>query len=315
MCNYHVKMAACFKLPSLVKKSKPHSQWPEFKWSEVNVDKELGCGSLGSVYLVKYEKEDRRNVIVKKMRGESAEARRRFDKEAAILNTVKGHRNVSEFLRFCTEPYTIMMEQACFDFTPLGVPKQVNTLEDFLHFVDAEFDFTSFSEVLVLCARDIVTGLEYLHKNDIVHRDLKPVNTLVCNQHYSIQNDVAKSYAECPIVCKLADFGLSQSPELQTSTFLKAKTESTRRGTPVYMAPEILLENLKFAGQEDLKKADIWSLGIMMFSMISPNLSNPYRAEFKASGVPFSEKALIDSLREQKMAVPDVKFKVFRTSQ
>ena len=234
MCNYHVKMAACFKLPSLVKKSKPHSQWPEFKWSEVNVEKELGCGLFGSVYLVKYEKENRRNIIVKKMKGESAEARRRFEKEAAILNTVKGHRNVSEFLRFCTEPYTIMMEQACFDFTPLGVPKQVNTLEDFLHFVDAEFDFTSFSDVLVLCARDIVTGLEYLHKNDIAHRDLKPGNTLVYNQHYSRQNDVAKSYAECPIVCKLADFGLSRSPELQTSTFLKAKTESTCRGTPVY---------------------------------------------------------------------------------
>ena len=136
-------MAACFKLPSLVKKSKPHSQWPEFKWSEVNVEK-LGCGSFGSVYLVKYEKEDRRNVIVKKMKGESAEARRRFEKEAAILNTVKGYRNVSEFLRFCTEPYAIMMEQAYFDFTPLGAQKQVNTLEDFLHFVDAEFDFTSF---------------------------------------------------------------------------------------------------------------------------------------------------------------------------
>ena len=151
-------------------------------------------------------------------------------------------------------------------------------------------DFTSFSDVLVLCTRDIVTGLEYLHKNDIAHRDLKPGNTLVCNQHYSRQNDVAKSYAECPIVCKLADFGLSRSPELQTSTFLKAKTESTCRGTPVYMTPEILLENLKFAGQEDLKKADIWSLVIMMFSMINPNLSNSYRAEFEASGVPFSER-------------------------
>ena len=154
MSNYHAKVAACFKLPFLVKKSKPHSQWPEFKWSEVNVEK-LGCGSFGSVYLVKYEKEDRRNVIVKKMKGESAEARRRFEKEAAILNTVKGYRNVSEFLRFCTEPYAIMMEQACFDFTPLGVRKQVNTLEDFVHFLDAEFDSTSFSDGLILCARDI----------------------------------------------------------------------------------------------------------------------------------------------------------------
>ena len=310
-------MAACFKLPSLAKRPKPKTQFPEFEWSEVTVEKELGSGTFGSVYLVKYEKEHRRNVIVKKMKGESAEARRRFEKEAAILKTVKGHRNVTEFLRFCREPYAIMMEHACFDFNPLGVKKQVNSLEDFLHFVDAEFDFTSFADVLLLCARDVVSGLDFLHKNNIAHRDLKPGNTLVCNQHYSKQNDVdlAKSYAECPIVCKLADFGLSRSPDMQTSTFLKPKTESPCRGTPVFMAPDILLEDLKFAGQEDLKKADIWALGLMMFSMINPNLSNPYRAEFEASGVPFSEKALRNTLRQQKLPRPDVKYESFRTTQ
>ena len=52
-----------------------------------------------------------------------------------------------------------------------------------------------------------------------------------------------------------------------------------------------------------------------MFSMISPNLSNPYLAEFKASGVTFSEKALIDSLREQKLPGPDVKYESFGTTQ
>ena len=124
--------------------------------------------SLDAVRLALFTSSNMKKKTVERT-SESAEARRRFEKEAAILNSVKGHRNVSEFLRFCTEPYAIMMEQACFDFTPLGVPKQVNTLEDFLHFVDAEFDFTSFSDVLVLCARDIVTGLEYLHKNDIAH--------------------------------------------------------------------------------------------------------------------------------------------------
>lgn len=160
-------MAACFKLPSLAKRPKPKTQFPEFEWSEVTVEKELGSGTFGSVYLVKYEKEHRRNVIVKKMKGESAEARRRFEKEAAILKTVKGHRNVTEFLRFCREPYAIMMEHACFDFNPLGVKKQVNSLEDFLHFVDAEFDFTSFADVLLLCARDVVSGLDFLHKNNI----------------------------------------------------------------------------------------------------------------------------------------------------
>ena len=195
---------------TVTKRPRPPSQFPEFKWSEVKIEAELGCGTFGSVYLVKYGREDRGNVIVKKMKGESAEAKCRFEKEAGILNTVKGHRNVSKFLRFCKEPYAIMMEHACFDFTPFGVDKKLNTLEDFLHFIDAEFDFTSFADVLLLCARDVVTGLEFLHAKNIAHRDLKPGNTLVCNQHYSRETvDLAKSYTECLIVCKLTDFGLS----------------------------------------------------------------------------------------------------------
>ena len=57
----------------------------------MQIGAELGCGSFGSVYLVRYEKEER-NVIVKKMKGESAEAKRRFEKEPGIPNTVKGPR-------------------------------------------------------------------------------------------------------------------------------------------------------------------------------------------------------------------------------
>ena len=63
------------------------------------------------------------------------------------------------------------------------------------------------------------------------------------------------------------------------------------------MTPEIQLEDLKLAGEEDLRKADIWSLGLMMFSMINPNLPHPYLAESERSGVPFSDKAMKDLLR------------------
>ena len=41
-----------------------------------------------------------------------------------------------------------MMEYSCFDFRPLGVEKKVSMLEDFVHFVDDEFDFSSFADVL-----------------------------------------------------------------------------------------------------------------------------------------------------------------------
>ena len=278
-------MAASFKLSCLVKKRKPPVNFPLFEWRDISIKEQLGSGTFGSVYLVNYEKEEQ-NVIVKKMKAESAEAKRRFEKEAAILNTVKGHRNVCEFLKFCQEPYAIMMEYSCFDFNFLEVDKKESSLEDFIHFIDAEFEFESFSDVLLLCARDVVTGLDYLHSHNIGHRDLKLGNTLVSNQHYiTMDGDWVKVYAECPIVCKLADFGLSRSPDMQTTSFLQTRTESTCRGTPVFMAPEIYLENLRFTGQEDLKKADIWSLGLMMFAIINPNLTHPYSAEFERSGI------------------------------
>ena len=115
------------------KRPKPPSQFLEFIWSEVKIEAGLGCGTLDLFTLQKNDREDLGNVIAKKVKGESAEAKRQLEKEAVILNTVKGHRNIAEFLRFCKEPYAIMMEHSCFHFTPFGVDKNLNTLEDFLH--------------------------------------------------------------------------------------------------------------------------------------------------------------------------------------
>ena len=161
------KIAPKFGIASLAKSRRPPSQFLEFKWSEVKIEAELGCGTLRCVYLGKYGREDPGNVIVKKkLKGESAEAKRRFEKEAGILNADEGHRNISEFLRFSKEPYSIMMGHSCFDFTPFGVDKILNTLEEFLHFIDAEFDFTSFPCILLLCAtRDVVTGVSSREKH------------------------------------------------------------------------------------------------------------------------------------------------------
>ena len=69
--------------------------------------------------------------------------------------------------------------------TILVFKKNVCSLEGCFHFLDAEFDFTSFADLVPVCTKDVIAGLEYLHRKDIANRDLKPGNILASNQHYS----------------------------------------------------------------------------------------------------------------------------------
>ena len=63
---------------------------------------------------------------------------------------------------------------------------------------------------------------------------------LVSNRHYckkDISADQLPSvFADCPVVCKLADFGESRSTLLQTASIIPAKTMNIERGTKPYMA-------------------------------------------------------------------------------
>ncbi|XP_062584797.1 uncharacterized protein LOC134246446 [Saccostrea cucullata] len=86
-------------------------------------------------------------------------------------------------------------------------------------------------------ASQLCHGLEYLHGKDLVHRDLKLENILLTKN-----NDV-----------KLTDVGLSKPQD---------DISGTLAGSPVYMAPEIHLQKGIYN-----RKADIFSLGIMLWEM------------------------------------------------
>ncbi|XP_028410675.1 probable tyrosine-protein kinase DDB_G0283397 [Dendronephthya gigantea] len=234
-----------------------------------------------------------------------------------MLNGVKVHENIPTFLGYSDNPHGLMMEYVGFDFSPFDTEKVVCNLEDFYHYVDCEFDFEAFADILPVCIKDTVAGLEYLHQHNIAHRDLTPSNVLVSNQHYCSkeQSIVAEMYAKCPIVAKVADFGLSRSLDAQTQSVLCSRTDDICRGTLIYMAPEIHTCRLTSASQDDLKKADIWSLGILAYAIINPNLNSPYHKESESLGAAFNLDIMKHFMQSQILPTHDAKYEVLRVTE
>ena len=92
--------------------------------------------------------------------------------------------------------------------------------------------------------QQIISSLEYLHKNNICHRDIKPENILLTEK----------------LDAKLTDFGLSRY-------FKKNELLNSSCGSPIYAAPE-MLEGKSYDGT----KIDIWSLGISLYTMVCGEL-------------------------------------------
>lgn len=87
--------------------------------------------------------------------------------------------------------------------------------------------------------QQIINGFKSLFLNKVLHRDFKPANILLHNG-----------------IIKIADFGFCKPLENQMDL------TQTMVGSPIYMAPEIL------KGEDYNMKADIWSMGVVLFEML-----------------------------------------------
>ena len=90
--------------------------------------------------------------------------------------------------------------------------------------------------------KQIMSAINYCHKNGIVHRDLKPENLLFLSKSEN-----------SPI--KVIDFGMSKRFDSTT------KIMNERVGTAYYISPEVL------KGKYD-EKCDIWSAGVILYIII-----------------------------------------------
>ncbi|CAL8092045.1 unnamed protein product [Orchesella dallaii] len=103
-------------------------------------------------------------------------------------------------------------------------------------------------DVVRMFLRQLAGAMHALHSNGIVHRDLKPQNILLTYKKPSASPD--------NIILKIADFGFARFLQEGDMT-------ATICGSPMYMAPEILLSLAYDA------KADLWSLGTIVYQCLT----------------------------------------------
>ncbi|EPS37632.1 hypothetical protein H072_8670 [Dactylellina haptotyla CBS 200.50] len=134
--------------------------------------------------------------------------------------------------------------------------------------------------------RQILDGLDYIHKKGIIHRDLKPENIFL-------------SQTNMP---RIGDFGLAASVGYHRPKSSRAPAQSnhgkaedgnesvltTQIGTRLYMAPEVLQAKGHYT-----TKVDMYSLGIIFFEMCS-----------KPAGTSFELQEYITGLKSEEIKIP-----------
>ncbi|MDB5945853.1 MAG: hypothetical protein JWQ33_879 [Ramlibacter sp.] len=208
------------------------------------VEKELGKGAMGVVYLGKDPKIGR-VVAIKTMalsqefEGEElTDARERFFREAETAGRLQ-HQNIVTIFDAGEEhdlAYIAMeflkgkdLVDFCKDGHLFPVPK-----------------------VLSIVAR-VAEALAYAHRQNVVHRDIKPANIM-----YEVGSDTVK----------VTDFGIARITDSS-----KTKTGLVL-GTPSFMSPE------QIAGKKVDGRSDLYSLGVMLFQMLTGVL--PFRGDSMA---------------------------------
>ena len=102
-------------------------------------------------------------------------------------------------------------------------------------------------EDLRMFSKDILLGLDYLHKNGIIHHDIKPNNILLCKKK----------------ICKITDFNFSSILE----NLSEDKIQNTGESSTNFRAPETINLNPDEKPKESYegKPLDMWAFGVTLY--------------------------------------------------
>ncbi|KAF9593490.1 hypothetical protein IFM89_023602 [Coptis chinensis] len=219
----------------------------EILWEDLTIGEQIGQGSCGTVYHALWYGSDVAVKVFSKQEY-SDDVILNFRQEVSLMKRLR-HPNVILFMGAVTSPQRLCIVT---EFLPRFILYFVllRTLKlraSRSRFIVLPRNTTRLDwRRRVHMALDIARGMNYLHHCNppIIHRDLKSSNLLV-DKNWTV---------------KVGDFGLSR---LKHDTYLTTKTG---KGTPQWMAPEVL------RNEPSDEKSDVYSYGVILWELATEKI-------------------------------------------
>ena len=207
----------------------------------------VGKGGMGEVYLA-HDFTLRRSVALKVLRADlttNQDRLQRFEREAFAASSLN-HPNILTIYEIGHENEHHFIVTEFVDGESLGQ-----------HLRRAPFKLHEILEISI----QIASALAAAHRAGIMHRDIKPDNIMLRSDR----------------LVKVLDFGLAKLSEQESADLDKEALSKAMRltmpgivmGTPHFMSPE------QIRGQDVDTRTDIWSLGVVIYKMVTGHLPFP----------------------------------------
>ena len=220
----------------------------------LTLEKCLGKGAFGEVYLISRKGDDKKKYATKKIDREEVEKGEgiKYLKNEIIILQYLRHPNIVRFeeVKKTKKHYYIVMEYC-------NGGELSKALEKYIEKYGKPFS----EEIVQHLMRQIIDAFKFMHERKIIHRDVKLDNILL---NYETEED-KKNLNLMKAQVKIIDFGFSCKID-------KSGLQFTALGSPINMDP-IILKKLNSSSKKERQlgynqKADIWSLGTICYEML-----------------------------------------------
>ncbi|MFO0861232.1 MAG: protein kinase [Phycisphaerales bacterium] len=200
---------------------------------------QIGEGGFGTVYLAQQSHPIRRRVAIKILKPgmDSRQVIARFEAERQAL-AMMDHPNIAKVLDAGTTP----------DGRPYFVMELVRGSPITTYCDQGQLSPRERLELFV----PVCLAVQHAHAKGIIHRDLKPANVLI-------------TMLDGAPVPKIIDFGIAKALSGRIADQTVYTEFRQMIGTPAYMSPE----QAEMSGQDIDIRSDVYSLGVLMYELLS----------------------------------------------